>query len=58
MKTLILRKDLTAKRLSSQLWLFFSKLKINNIYIEAKNLKDERDNLRLTAGNAKLEDEE
>ena len=38
MKTLILRKDLTAKRLSSQLWLFFSKLKINNIYIERISL--------------------
>ena len=38
MKTLILRKDLTAKRLSSQLWLFFSKLKINNIYIEIISL--------------------
>ena len=38
MKTLILRKDLTAKRLSYQLWLFFSKLKINSIYIDRISL--------------------
>ena len=38
MKTLILRKDLTAKRLSYQMWLFFSKLKINRIYIDRISL--------------------
>ena len=38
MKTLILRKELTAKRLSYQLWLFFSKLKINSIYIDRISL--------------------
>ena len=38
MKTLILRKDLTANRLSYQLWLFFSKLKINSIYIDRISL--------------------
>ena len=38
MKTLILRKDLTAKRLSYQMWLFFSKLKINSIYIDRISL--------------------
>ena len=38
MKTLILRKDLTAKRLSYQMWLFFSKWKINSIYIDRISL--------------------
>ena len=38
MKTLILRKELTAKRLSYQMWLFFSKLKINSIYIDRISL--------------------
>ena len=38
MKTLILRKDLTAKRLSYQMLLYLSKLIINSIYIDRISL--------------------